>query len=460
MSVPSLHAESTVAAISTPPGAGGIAVVRMTGPDSLSILRAVFRPHSDICSFRSHHMYYGQVVEPRTGEPIDEAMALFMAGPKSYTREDVVEIHGHGNSLLAHRLLETLLAQGASLAEPGEFTKRAFLNGRIDLTSAEAVLDVLAARTRKGLEMAERQLAGALFQRLASIRERLLHGLAILEVAIDFPDEEEEIVDWRLLAESLRGMAAEFADLLAASRQGQLLREGARVVICGLPNVGKSSLLNALLCEERALVTAIPGTTRDTIEEYFDLNGLPVRCIDTAGIRDDADLVEAQGIVRARAAIDRADLLLLLHDATRPWLAPEDELLATLGHKPLLYVLNKIDAAPAPPAAAPSVLGEPLAISALTGQGLDALRQAMFHRLTDGASQWEENSCAPNLRQTEAIRRALDAINRAQETLALRAPDLLTVELRECLDELNGMIGLTTTDDVLDAIFSRFCLGK
>ena len=453
--------EATIAAIATPVGAGGIAIIRMSGSQALPILRAVFHPRAATTSFRSHQLYYGQVIDPGNATVIDEVLAVFMAAPKTYTREDLVEIHGHGNFLLANRLLEVLLAQGATLAEPGEFTKRAFINGRIDLTRAEAVLDLLTAKTRKGLDLAERQLAGALFQRIEEIRGRLIDMTALLEMAIDFPDDEVDLVDWPLLARQLRDeIETPLADLLAATRQGELLRSGATVVICGLPNAGKSSLLNALLRRDRALVTAIPGTTRDTIEEYFDLNGLPVRCIDTAGIRQEADAIEEQGIARARAAIARADLLLFIHDATQPWSEAEDELLAEISDKELLFLVNKIDAAPGEIQTIPSLPSQPLFISATTGAGLDALRQAMFTKLTDGASQWEENACVPNLRQTEILRHALAATRRARETLALQASDLLAVDLRECLDALNGIIGLTTTEDILDAVFSRFCLGK
>ena len=456
-----LVSESTIAAIATPPGAGGIAILRMSGGNALPILRAVFRPRSSRCSFKSHRLYYGWAVDPGADTVIDEALAVFMAAPNSYTREDVVEIHCHGSSLLAHRLLEVVLAQGASLAMAGEFTKRAFLNGRIDLTRAEAVIDLLAARTRKGLELAGRQLTGELYRRLETVRERLVEITSLLEVAIDFPDDEAEIIDWPILARRLREeVEAPLAQLLAGARQGQLTRDGATVVICGLPNVGKSSLLNALLRQDRALVTAIAGTTRDTIEEFFDLHGLPVRCIDTAGIREPAGLVEEQGIARARAAISQADLLLFVHDATRPWSVAEDELLADIGGKPLLFLVNKIDAVAAPSPSPFLPANEPLRISALTGAGLEELRQAMFAKLTDGASQWEENACAPNLRQAEILRQGLAAARRAIATASLQAPDLLAVDLRQCLEALHALIGLTSTEDILDAIFSRFCLGK
>ena len=466
MSVQPLVSETTIAAISTPVGAGGIAVVRMSGSKSLSILRAVFRPRSASCSFKSHQLYYGQVVVPGIDAVIDEALAVFMAGPRSYTREDVVEIHCHGNFLLAQRLLEVLLAQGALLAAPGEFTKRAFVNGRIDLTQAEAVLDLLTARTRKGLDLAERHLAGTLLRRLEAIRARLIEMTALLEVAIDFSDDEADVVDWSLFARQLEDdIKTPLAELLATVRQGELVRDGAAVVICGLPNAGKSSLLNALLQRDRALVTAIPGTTRDTIEEYFDLNGLPVRCIDTAGIRRAVDAVEEQGVARARTAINGADLLLFVHDATCPWSEVEDKLLTEVSGKPLLFLINKIDAIsdaarlPLPPDLSARV-GEPLFISATTGDGLDALRRKMFASLTDGINQWEEKACAPNLRQSEALRRAGTAAADALATIALRAPDLLAVDLCQCLDALNDIIGVTTSEDVLDAVFSRFCLGK
>ncbi|MBU1139315.1 MAG: tRNA uridine-5-carboxymethylaminomethyl(34) synthesis GTPase MnmE, partial [Proteobacteria bacterium] len=275
----------TIAAISTPPGSGGIGVIRMSGPRSLHHLQTIFDPRDKGCLFDSHRLYYGHIVEPQGGKILDEVLAVFMAAPKTYTREDVVEIHCHGNFIVLHTVLELLVSLGVRLADPGEFTKLAFLNGRIDLTRAEAVIDILSARTRKGMDLALDQLGGSLYSRVDTIRGSLVQMRAVVEVAIDFPDEDVEIIDHSaLVSDVTEKVIAPLERLLRQAEEGKIFRDGISVVIVGLPNVGKSSLLNTLLQEERALVTAIPGTTRDTIEEYLDIQGVPVRIVDTAGI--------------------------------------------------------------------------------------------------------------------------------------------------------------------------------
>ncbi len=454
----------TVAAISTPPGAGGIGIVRMSGDRSLTVLREVFVAKDQACSFASHRLYYGHIVDPESNRVVDEVLAVYMQSPQSYTREDVVEIHCHGSFLVLRNVLELLLSRGVSLAPPGEFTKRAFLNGRIDLTRAEAVIDLLGARTNKGVDLAQEQLGGALFERIEALRKSLIRMRAIIEVAIDFPDEDVEIVDHGHLIEQLQQEVMEpLEKLLRNADQGRMYREGIMVVIAGLPNVGKSSLLNTLLQEERALVTEVPGTTRDTIEEYIDIEGMPVRLVDTAGIRESAGQVEELGIQRARGLINEADLVLFLLDGAREITQEDRNLFASVCHKPLLIVINKTDAVKrGDQFVSPLDTTAPVVhISAREQYGIDELKAAVFQRVTSGADQWEEGGCAPNLRHKNALINAGKACKQVQDALVHNlTSDLIAVDLQECLDQLGVIVGDTTTEDILDVIFEQFCLGK
>lgn len=466
------YVNDTIAAISTPPGAGGIGVIRMSGPHSLDVLRQIFRPGDPACPFNSHQFYYGHIFDPGhdpgpcgPAAAVDEVLAVYMRAPRTYTREEVVEIHAHGNALILQSILELLLRCQVRLAEPGEFTKRAFLNGRIDLTRAEAVIDVLAARTRKGMEMAQAQLAGRLYDEVETIRQALISMRAVVEVAIDFPDEDVEIIDHGRLGEQLaRKVRAPLAVLLRHADQGRIVREGVNVVIAGLPNVGKSSLLNTLLQEERALVTAIPGTTRDTIEELIDVKGIPMRIVDTAGIRDNVGGVEELGIRRARRQMEQADLVLFLVDLEAGVSDADRRLFAGIQHKPVIMVANKIDLRPERLPELTEFEGRSLArvgISAQKQMGIEALKQAIFAAVTGGKGQWEEEGCAPNLRHKQALIRASAASERVLNGLRMQATcDLLAVDLQECLGELDAILGVTTTEDILDSIFQQFCLGK
>ena len=458
----------TIAAISTPPGAGGIGVIRLSGSRVLDILQQIFHPRDPDCSWRSHQLYYGHILAP--GAPgqkkiIDEVLAVYMRAPKTYTREDVVEIHGHGNFLVLQSILELLLQYPVRLADPGEFTKRAFLNGRIDLTQAEAVIDLLSARTRKGIDMAQNQLSGRLYDHVDAIRQALMHMRAIVEVAIDFPDEDLEIINHGELTRKLEaGVRGPLALLLRNADQGKIFREGITVVIAGLPNVGKSSLLNTLLQEERALVTAIPGTTRDTIEEYVDIEGIPVRIVDTAGIRDHAEEVEELGIQRARQQMRQADLVLFMIDLAKGISAADHELFHSIHDKPVILVANKMDLLTQGLPDLTEFGNHPLAqvlISARKQQGITELKQAIFKAVVGNKGQWEEDGCAPNLRHKDALARAYAASSRVLDGLQTRTTsDLLAIDLQECLAELDAIIGVTTTEDILDLIFRQFCLGK
>ncbi len=457
------NTETTICAISTPPGAGGIGIIRLSGPNSLDILKRVYRPAASSCSFESHRLYYGTIVNPADEHLLDEVLAVYMEAPRTYTREDVVEIHCHGGFVVLQSVLELLVSQGAVLAQPGEFTKRAFLNGRIDLTQAEAVIDILSARTRKGVDLALEQMSGALFGRVDEIRRALVVIMAMLEVAIDFPEEDVEIIDHFSLLEQLhREGLLPLENLIASADSGRIFREGVYVVIVGLPNVGKSSLLNTILQEERALVTPIPGTTRDTIEEYVDIHGIPVKIVDTAGIRDNAEEVEQLGIKRARDSINRADLVLFIVDGSRPLSSGDRELFQTVSHKPNLTLINKSDLeARLDRSKDQALLHDCLEISALTQAGLARLKQVIFNRITEGREQWQEEGCTPNLRHKAALERARQSLLRVVTGLEMGLTnDLVAIDLLDCLDHLGEIVGETTTEDVLDLIFEQFCLGK
>ena len=460
------HSEATIAAIATPPGPGGIGVIRVSGPAALPVLQALFRPRNPPATYHSHRLYYGHVVAPASGVALDEALAVFMRAPQTYTREDVVELQCHGSFLVLQEILALILARpGVRLAAPGEFTKRAFLNGRIDLTQAEAVIELLQAKSHAGAQMAADQLEGGLHRAITAIRDQLLRVRAIMEVAIDFPDEEVEIIEPATLRQQLvAGVREPLREMVARAGQGRLFRDGIAAVILVRPNVGKSSLLNSLLREERAIVTAVPGTTRDTIEEYLTIKGMPVRIIDTAGIRDTAETVEELGIRRSRQKAADADLVLLLVDAPAGLTPGDRELLASIGDKAVVLAINKTDIAPAEAVAAIRHACPELpaaAISAKTGAGIGELEEVIFTTVA-GAGAWEPgHASVPNVRHEAALRRASEATDRVIAGLAAPLPpDLIAVELQAALDHLGEIIGETTTEEMLDLIFSRFCIGK
>lgn len=458
------NVETTIAAIATPPGPGGIGIIRISGSQALSILATLFFPNCDTTQFRSHRLYYGWIKDPQTNQAIDEVMAVYMQAPKTYTREDIVEIQCHGSYLVLQDILSRVVALGASLAEPGEFTKRAFLHGRIDLTQAEAVIELLQAKTREGLGLAMSQLQGRLGAVVSSIRTALISMRAIIEVAIDFPEDDVEIINARAMGEKLEGdIIIPLQELIRSAGQGKIFRDGISVIILGHPNVGKSSLLNALLREERAIVTAIPGTTRDTIEEFIDIKGMPVRIIDTAGIRDNAEEVEEMGIVRARKKLAEADLVLLIVDGSQPPTDADTRLYESVGDKKILLVVNKIDLACQDHAvfaeafpAVPRVF-----ISARTHAGISDLENTLFALVT-GGSDWDPgHACVPNVRQRTSLEKALTAARRVADGLNTDLPpDLLAIELQCALDHLGDITGETTTEDILNLIFDQFCIGK
>ena len=393
-----------------------------------------------------------------------------MQAPNTYTREDVVEIQCHGSYLVLQEILALILAKGARLAEPGEFTKRAFLNGRLDLTQAEAVLELIEARTDEGRSLAVGQLQGRLHDQVAEIRNRLLSMRAIIEVAIDFPQDETDLLDPAALQQQMQlDVETPLKELIAKADQGKIFREGIGAVILGRPNVGKSSLLNTLLQEDRALVTAVPGTTRDTIEEYINLKGMPVRLVDTAGIRDTSETVEELGIQRARAKLVEADLVLFMLDASEPPTEEDRRLYESVKQnrkkQQVLLVLNKVDLAPqADPQEYRSAFGNEnlVAIAAKHHTGITELKDAVFNMVTGDSSGWDPGAdCVPNVRQKDCLVKTLDACRRIIAGLETElSPDLLAIDLQAALNHLGDIVGETTTEDVLDLIFEQFCIGK
>lgn len=452
----------TIAAISTPLGEGGLAVIRLSGPEALAVADRCFEPVGKRSlkpsAAASHTLQFGRI--NFQGRPVDEVLVAVMRAPRTYTREDVVEISCHGGLLPAKLVLDAVLASGARLAEPGEFTQRAFLNGRLDLAQAEAVADIIYSRTELALAAAEEQLAGKLSQRINRLRDDLMRVLAHVEAHIDFPDEDIAPDTHAQLLGRIDAGLAFMDELLRTAHEGQILRRGIRAAIVGRPNVGKSSLLNHLLGRDRAIVSPIPGTTRDTIEETADIRGLPVVFIDTAGLREAGEDIEAEGIRRSHQAMRQAELILHVLDAAEP-LHPEDERqLAEIGGKRRLVVLNKTDLPaklhlPTDPAA------RAIAISCLTGAGLEALKDAIKQVVWAGEIRPEMLEVMINSRHQDALRRAREAAARAAEAMRGGATlELVALDLRIATNAVGEIVGKTAVDDLLDTIFGQFCIGK
>jgi len=476
--VPDISREDdTIAALATPSGPGGIGIVRVSGPLSAQLFRSVFRPAKPIEVIQSHRLYYGWACDPQNDTIMDEVLAVLMKAPHSYTKENVLEIQCHSGPAILRRILETLIGQGARLADPGEFTKRAFLNGRIDLTQAEAVLDLSLACGDTAGQLAVKQLRGCLSKGIKKIRDTIKESIATLEVAIDYPDEDVEIITETQIKELLiTGAQDPLNAMIDAFDRGNIYKEGAEVLIVGRPNVGKSSLLNALACEDRAIVTSIPGTTRDTIEAVLNIEGILVRLIDTAGIRPDPDPIETIGIKKIREKAKFAQAALWMLDLSEP-LCPEDfgalETLDVLTkRKKILIVFNKIDKVHSWESVAgkqsskifshmPEMTGGVwVGTSAITGDGLENLSRLLINKLLDEAPT-EPPDIVPNLRQKEALETARKAVNRAIDSISQGiSPDLVSIDLRDAMNVLGEITGDSITDEVLDYIFSHFCLGK
>jgi tRNA modification GTPase len=460
--MPDFH-EPTIAAIATPPGPGGIGIIRISGPDARPILTKLFKPRTKLKKFVSHKLYFGWIVAQENNHLIDEVLAVYMQAPSTYTREDVAEIHCHGSFVILQEILSQIFSAGARPAAQGEFTKRAFLNGRIDLTQAEAVIELLNARTTEGLEIAVNQLRGTLHSEIEAIRDILVSIKAVLEVAIDFPEEEGDIINAdKQKIEIAEKVIPVLEKLIQSSDKGQIFREGISIVIIGKPNVGKSSLLNALLKRDRAIVTEIPGTTRDTIEEYLNIRGMPVKIVDTAGIRKAEGAVEKIGIQRSKEKLEEADLVLLVIDSSSPLQQEDHDLYQHIGDKKIIIVANKKDLAKNQNIYENFKKLPIIPISAKTTEGIEELEDAVFKQVAGGLTGWDPGcSCAPNTRHKSSLEKSLRACNRIITGFDERVPaDLLAIEIQSSLDALGDIVGYTTSEDVLDKIFAEFCIGK
>jgi tRNA modification GTPase len=454
--------DDTIAAVATPLGEGGLAVIRLSGPEALAVADRSFAPAGEASvkpsAAATHTIHFGHVV--RDGQIVDEALLAIMRAPRTFTREDVVEITCHGGILAAKMVLDTVLANGARLAEPGEFTRRAFLNGRIDLAQAEAVADLIHSRTELALRAANEQLAGKLSKRINKLRDQMLQTLAHVEAHIDFPEEDIAPDTLEQLIARLQNGVAFMDELLRTAHEGQILRRGIRAAIIGRPNAGKSSLLNQLLGHDRAIVSAIPGTTRDTIAETANIRGLPVVFIDTAGLREARDELELEGVRRSRQTLQEAEFILHVFDATEPLTEADEKYLAEFTGKKRLLVRNKVDL-PLRLHFPPDLKAPVVDVSCLTGQGIEPLKDAIKELAWSGEIRAEMLQVMINSRHQDALNRAraatLSTLAALKENQTL---ELVALDLRIAVNAVGEIVGQTTTEDLLYLIFSQFCIGK
>ena len=468
-----VHLDDTIVAIATPPGRGGIGVIRLSGPEAVAIATPMLRL---MHALEPGHAIFGELIEPestdRTGQTrmsdphnageahsprIDEVVVTYFAKPHSYTADDVVEISAHGSPVVLKHIVELALARGARMAEPGEFTMRAFLNGRIDLTQAEAVRDLIEAQTLYQAKVAAQQLEGALSKRLQPVKQKLVELIAVLEAGIDFAEDDISVLPAEKILKSISAVRTPLEELHRSFGYGKVVREGITLAIVGRPNVGKSSLFNRLVERERAIVTSTPGTTRDLVTETVSLEGIPVQLMDTAGIRRALDEAESIGIRKSREALADADLVLVVMDASQPHTKEDDQLLTQVEGRAAIVVANKADLAPAP--AFSSNGSERVRTSALTGEGIPDLRAAILKQAT--GSGGSEPGFLTNARHQALVRDSLEALAKAEGAVAQKIPhEMLLLDLYAALRPLDAITGATTTDDILNLIFSRFCIGK
>ena len=460
-----MYQADPISAIATASGDSGIGIIRMSGKGVLEIADRLFQPmHGGrIAEAGSYRALFGQVKDT-DGRVLDEAICLVMRAPHSYTKEDVVELQCHGGSMPLREILRQTWKAGARPAEPGEFTKRAFLNGRMDLTQAQAVMDVIQAKTEDSLAMAAGHLTGQFSARIHEARQTILEMIAHLEASIDFPEDDIDDIVIDEVRLRIQELHEKLDRLLRTAHAGRILREGLETAIVGKPNVGKSSLLNAILREQRAIVTDVPGTTRDSIEEYANVGGVPLRIIDTAGIRETEDAVERIGVEKARSYIERASLVLALFDSSRELTEEDEEILKLIEGRDALLLVNKTDVEPVLDIAAfrQRCSGrEVLEISTVSEKGLEALEQAIVRRVYDGEARSQEASFVSNARQAEILRQADVHLKAAMQTvLDGMSADFIVIDLRSAWEKLGEITGETVGEDIIDQIFSQFCIGK
>jgi tRNA modification GTPase len=461
----SITAYDTIAAISTPPGEGGISIVRLSGDEAIQVAQRVFKG-KDLANVPTHTINYGHIVDPATQDVVDEVMVSVMRAPKTYTREDVIEINCHGGIVDTNRILQLLLSQGARMAEPGEFTKRAFLNGRIDLTQAESVMDLIRAKTDKAMQVAVDQLDGNLSHLIKNLRQDIFSVLGQEEVNIDYPEYEMDEVTGKMMLEKAQKVRDHLVQLLKTANQGKILREGLATAIIGRPNVGKSSLLNYLLHEDKAIVTDVAGTTRDTLEEYVNVRGVPLKLVDTAGIHHTTDKVEKIGVERSKKALGQADLVLLVLDASAPLQSDDRELLKATQDKKRIILLNKTDL---PAALHPENLealvtddSRIISVSILKTAGLDALEAAIARLFFgEGIENSQSNVLVTNARQYGLLAQAKAALDEVITALQNEVPlDLVQIDMTTAWEKMGEVVGENAPDELIAQLFSQFCLGK
>ena len=456
--------DDTIAAIATAPGEGGIGIIRISGERSLPVAQSIFKSVTGklIEDYNTRTLIYGTVVD---GEKvIDEALVAYMKGPKSYTGEDVIEINCHGGFISVKKILELILSKDVRLADAGEFTKRAFLNGRIDLSQAEAILDVIKAKTDKAHEVAQSQLEGTLSKKIRELRFKVTEVLAHLEVSIDFAEEDVEEITYKTLRENAEELRTEIKKLYDTAESGKILRDGLKTVIIGKPNVGKSSLLNSILGENRAIVTDIAGTTRDVIEEFVNIKGIPLKIVDTAGIRETEDIVEKIGVERSKESYNTADLVIMVLDSSRPLSQEDREILETLEDKKTIVILNKTDL---PQEIELDELSKYvdcssiIKISALQNEGIEELQDKIEAMVYKGSVKNSSSLMITNSRHKDALLKAYESINDAIIAIDQNMPyDFIEVDFKNIWDYLGYINGDTVKEDLLDTIFANFCIGK
>ncbi|MBF6979102.1 tRNA uridine-5-carboxymethylaminomethyl(34) synthesis GTPase MnmE [Aerococcaceae bacterium zg-BR22] len=459
-----MYQMDTIVAISTALGEGAIGIVRLSGPQAIELAAKVFKG-KDLKQMASHTIHYGHIVDPKDKMIIDEVMVSIMRSPRSFTTEDVVEINCHGGVIAVQRILDLLLQVGARLAEPGEFTKRAFLNGRIDLSQAEAVMDLIQAKTSRAMAASMNQLKGSLSEKIRQLRQEMLQTLAQVEVTIDYPEYDDvEEVSLQYLHETSQTVKQQIKQILQQAQQGKLFREGIQTAIIGRPNVGKSSLLNRLTGIEKAIVTDIEGTTRDTIEEYVNIRGVPLKLIDTAGIRQTDELVEQIGVDKSRQLMEQADLIILLLNQSEPLQETDIELLTATNGKTRIILLNKQDL---PMQLNQKVLAqytdkdEVIYTSMATENGIEQLEQAIEQKFFAGQLQATDVNYLLNSRHTALLHQAIAALDEVLEAIDASMPvDLIQIDFTKAWDLLGEIIGESVQDELLDKLFSQFCLGK
>jgi tRNA modification GTPase len=458
--------EDTIAAIATAYGEGGIGIIRLSGEDAKAILDKIFIPKQNQYaeSIVNKRLYYGHVIDPVGKHMVDEVLAVYMKAPATYTSEDVVEIYCHGSIVALRKTLALALKYGARLAEKGEFTKRAFLNGRLDLSQAEAVIDIVSAKTDKTFDVALRQMEGALSERVREIRQVLMDLLVDITVNLDYPDEDIEVMTYQKLTESTKQIGDMIGKLLSTASTGRIIREGLNVAIIGKPNVGKSSLMNALLKEARAIVTEIPGTTRDTIEEVISIRDIPIKLTDTAGIRETEDQIERIGIEKSKESFNRADLIIFIVDGSSPLSKEDRKIMSKIGDRNVIVLINKTDLEPkAEEEELRITLPHARLIKAAIKKniGVEELEQEIENLVFGGQVRQQESLLVTNVRHKELLEKASESIADAR-SMAERseALDFIEVDVRRCWELLGEIIGESVTEDIIDQVFARFCLGK